>query len=205
MSLTQGEHIFGGVHETGINDLLRAFFTARPRYLHYGTPAFVPVTTVMATSLPALPPIFGLNIQFKINCDPIPTVDITPGGAGSAPLMPGTNEFTVRTNLSFTVLINNGPAITGSLVVLGLCRPFVAVSTPGTGQIGITVIKVEIVDITPDWLESVMEGLVLGILQTVLATVRFPFNTITAGAFGLILLAGPTAETDQIKVRGNAL
>jgi len=204
MSLTQTQHIFGGVHETGINDLLRAFFTARPRYLRYGTPAFVPATTVAATSVAAIP-FFGLNIQFLISCDPIPTVDITPGGVGSAPLMPGTNEFTIRTNLNFTVTINNGPRITGSLVVLALCRPFVAVSTPGTGQIGITVSRVEIVDITPDWLESVVEGLVLGIIQTVVATVRFPFNTITAGAFGLILLAGPTAETDQIKVRGNAL
>jgi len=203
MSLTQGEHIFGGVHETGINDLLRAFFTARPRYLRYGTPAFVPATTVMATNV-AAPSFFGLNIQFQIWAD-LPTVDITPGGPGSAPLMPGTNEFTVKTNLNFTVVINNGPPITGSLAVFALCRPFVAVSTPGTGQIGITVIRIEIVDITPNWLESVVEGLVLGILQTVMANVRVPFNTITAGAFGLILLAGPTAETDQIKVRGNAL
>lgn len=204
MSLTQAEHIFGGVHETGINDLLLAFFRARPRHLRYGTPSFVPATTVMATSVAAIS-FFGLNIQFQIACDPIPTVDVTPGGAGSAPLMPGTNEFTIRTNLNFTVAINNGPRITGSLLVLALCRPFVAVSTPGTGQIGITVSRVEIVDITPNWLESVVEGLVLGIIQTVVATVRFPFNTITAGAFGLILLAGPTAETDQLKVRGNAL
>lgn len=204
MSLTQAQHIFGGVNEAGINDLLQAFFTARPRFLNYGTPQFVPATTVQATSVPAVS-FFGLNIQFMIGCDPIPTVDITPGGAGSTALPPGVNEFTIRTNLNFLVIINNGPRIAGSLQVLGLCSPFVAVSTPGTGQIGITLKKVEIVDITPDPIESIIEGLVLGILQTVLSTVRFPFNTLTAGAFGLILLAGPTAETDQIKVRGNAL
>lgn len=204
MSLTQAQTIFAGVHETGINDLLLAFFRARPRHLRYGTPLFVPATTVMATSVSAIS-FFGLNIQFQIACEPIPTVDITPGGAGSAALMPGVNEFTVRTNLNFTVVINNGPPITGSLLVLGLCGPFIAVSTPGTGQLGIVLKRVEIVDITPNWVESLVEGLVLGILQTVLATVRFPFNTITAGAFGLILLVGPTAETDQIKVRGNAL
>jgi len=203
MSFTQAEHIFGGVHETGINDLLSAFFRARPRYLSYGTPSFVPATTVTATSVAAVS-FFGLNIQFQIVSD-LPTVDITPGGSGSAALPPGTNEFTVRTNLNFTVVINNGAPITGSLLVLGLCGPFVAISTPGTGQIGITLKRVEIVDITPNWVESVVEGLVLGILQTILATVRLPFNTLTAGAFGLILLVGPTAETDQIKVRGNAL
>ena len=204
MSLTQAEHIFGGVHETGINDLLQAFFTARPRYLRYGTPLFVPVTTVAETSVAAIS-FFGLNIQFLITCSPIPTVDITPGGAGSTALPPGVNEFTVRTTLNFTVVINNLPRITGSLQVFGLCEPFVAVSTPGTGQIGITLKRVEIVDITPDPVESLIEGLALGILQTILATVRLPFNTITAGTFGLILLAGPTAETNQIKVRGNAL
>ena len=204
MSLTQAEHVFGGVHETGINDLLQAFFTARPRYLRFGTPLFVPATTVEATSVAAVT-FFGLTIHFLISCSPIPTVDITPGGAGSSALSPGVNEFTIRTNLNFTVVINNLPRITGSLVVLGLCGPFVAISTPGTGQIGITLKRVEIVDITPDPIESLVEGLALGILQTILATVRFPFNTLTAGAFGLILLAGPTAETNQIKVRGNAL
>lgn len=203
MSLTQAEHIFGGVHETGINDLLQAFFTARPRHLRYGTPMFVAATTVAGTSMPAIN-FFGLNIQFLITC-PIPTVDITPGGAGSSALPPGVNEFTVRTTLNFTVVVNNLPQIIGALQVLARCSPFVAISTPGTGQIGITLKKVEIVDITPDPVESLIEALALGILQTILATARFPFNTITVGAFGLILLAGPTAETDQIKVRGNAL
>lgn len=204
MSLTQAETIFGGVHETGINDLLQAFFTARPRYLRYGTPLFEPVTTVAATSVAAIN-FFGLNIEFLITCNPIPTVDITPGGAASTALVPGVNEFTIRTTLNFIVAINNLPRIRGSLEVLGLCEPFVAVSTPGTGQIGITLKRVEIVDITPDPIETLIEALALGILQTILATVRFPFNTLTMGAFGLILLAGPTAETNQIKVRGNAL
>lgn len=204
MSLTQAEHIFGGVDEAGINDLLRAFFTARPRYLRYGTPQFVTATTVQGTSMPAVP-FFGQNIEYLITCEPIPAVDITPGGAGSAALMPGVNEFTVRTTLNFTVAIANLPRIVGSLEVLALCAPFVAVSTPGNGQIGINVKRIEIVDITPDPVESLIEALALAVLQTVLATVRLPFNTLTMGAFGLILLAGPTAETNQIKVRGNAL
>ena len=204
MSLTQAQNIFGGVDEAGINDLIRAFFTARPRYLTYGTPQFVPATTVQATSVAAVS-FFGLNIELMITCDPLPTVDITPGGAGSAALPPGVNEFTIRTNLNFNVQVNNSSRIAGSLQVLGLCAPFVAVSTPGTGQIGITLKRVEIVDITPEPVEALVEALALGVLRTILANVRFPFNTLTMGAFGLILLAGPTAETNQLKVRGNAL
>ncbi|HSS20243.1 MAG TPA: hypothetical protein VLL54_09220 [Pyrinomonadaceae bacterium] len=204
MSLTQAQTIFGGIHETGVNDLLTAFFRARPRYLRFGTSLFVPATSVMATNVPTVT-FFGQTVHFQVLASPIPAVDIVPGSAASSALMPGVNEFTIRTNLTFSVSINNGPVISGPLQVFGLCEPFVAVSTPGTGQIGITLKRVEIVDITPGWLESVVEALVLGVLQTMLATMRLPFNTITAGAFGLILLAGPIAETDQIKVRGNAL
>ncbi len=31
MSLTETEEVFGGVHEDALNDLVRAFFGARPR------------------------------------------------------------------------------------------------------------------------------------------------------------------------------
>ena len=128
MSLTQAEHIFGGVHETGINDLLQAFFTARPRQLNYGTPMFVAATTAAATSVPAIN-FFGLNIQFLIG-SPIPTVDITPGGAGSAALPPGVNEFTVRTTLN--CVVSAMPTVPVALappygVTLRVCAPVAAV------------------------------------------------------------------------------
>lgn len=32
VSLTEAEHLFAGLHETGANDLLHAFFTARPHH-----------------------------------------------------------------------------------------------------------------------------------------------------------------------------
>ena len=92
-----------------------------------------------------------------------------------------------------------------NLGVIALCHPLVISSAPGSGQIGIGLDQVEIVDIKPDDLETLVECLLKMILQAVLSNFRLPFNTITAGAFGLILLAGPLAEQDQIKVRGNAL
>lgn len=89
--------------------------------------------------------------------------------------------------------------------MVGLCEPVVLNSSPGTGEIGIKVKRVEIVDIAPESLESIVECVILMMLQAALANLRLPFNVLTAGAFGLILLVGPVAETDQIKVRGNAL
>ena len=218
MSFTQVEHLFAGVDELGINDLLQAFFTARPRHLIYGTPALVPVTTVAATSIPALafPGIPG-GIQFAFVFS-IPTVDINPDSSGgTAVLIPGAGEFTVTTTVRifFQCGSRKSPKdqidrgrptfLETELRVVGLCQPVVISSLPGTGEIGIQVKRVEIVDIRPDSLESIVECLMLMILQSVLANVRLPFNALTAGAFGLILLAGPVAEADQIKVRGNAL
>lgn len=218
MSFTQTESLFAGVHELGINDLFQAVFRARPHYLNYGTPTFVPVTTAVLTSIPALafPGVPG-GIQFAIAFS-IPTVDIVPDNSGgTAALIPGPGEFTVTTTV--TIFFQCGTQgrpndlsgavrpiiLQTSLQVVGLCEPIVLSPSPGTGEIGIKLKRVEIVDITPDTLESIVECLILMMLQAVLANVRLPFNVLTAGAFGLILLVGPVAETDQIKVRGNAL
>ena len=218
MSFTQAEHLFAGVHELGINDLLLAFFRARPHHLNYGTPIFVPATTVAATSIPSLtfPGIPG-GVQFFISFS-IPTVDINPDNSGgTAAIIPGPGEFTISTRVTIffqcgTQRNPHDPGGSGTphllqttLQVVGLCEPFVISSAPGTGVIGIRLKRVEIVDITPDTLESIVECLILMMLQAVLGNVRLPFHTLTAGAFGLILLVGPNAETDQIKVRGNAL
>jgi len=201
MSHTQRQTLFAGVHESGINDLLRAFFTARPRFLNYGTaPTFVAATNVNATNVPAIP--FGnTTLQYRIVVG-MPSVDITPGGGGT-PIAPGPGEFIVSTGITLTVAIGN---VTFPAVPLGIharCSPVVLSSSPGVGTIAVS--EVELVDITPAGLETIVEGAMLAFMQMVLSNVTLPFNTLTVGAFGLILLAGPLAETNQIKVRGNAL
>jgi len=217
MSLTQAETVFGSVHELGIDDLFKEFFAARPRYLNYGTPVFVPLTTVNATAIPAVnfPGVPG-GIQFSLQFS-IPTTDIHPPTV-AAPLTPGPGQFTVQTTVTMRMMCGSqrqdhpagtapGPIsiLKANLSVIALCHPIVISSAPGSGQIGIGLDQVEVVDIKPDDLETLVECLLKMILQAVLSNFRLPFNTITAGAFGLILLVGPLAEQDQIKVRGNAL
>lgn len=217
MSFTKGENVFAGVNERGINSLLTAFFTARPHYLNYGTPHFAPTTTVNVTSIPpvSIPGILS-GIEFAISFQ-IPTVDINPDSSGgTSPLPPGTGKFTIKTQVTISLLCvsrgenmhdvrQRGTVLTTSLGVFALCAPFVINSAPGTGEIGIRLERAELVDITPDALESIVECLIENILQSVLSNVHLPFNTLTLGAFGLILKAGPDAEEDQVKVRGDIL
>lgn len=215
MSFTQNEQLFAGIHELGINDLLAAFFGARPRYLNYGTVPFVSYTSAAETNIPVIefPGIF-LGIDYAITFS-VPTVDIYPDSSGgTSAVIPGPGQFTIKTEVTISLLCRGvrgavsdqpGKVIKTRLRVFGLCRPWVVNSAPGSGEITIFLDRVEIVDITPNQLEQIIECLIFMMLQVALLHVRLPFNAFTAGAFGLILLVGPEADTDQIKVRGNAL
>lgn len=76
MSLTETETVFASVHEDALNDVLTAFCTDRPRYLVYGSPSFVPVTTVAETTMEAIgfPGVPG-GIQWRVRLS-IPRVDL---------------------------------------------------------------------------------------------------------------------------------
>jgi hypothetical protein len=76
MSLTETEEVFAGIHENALNDLLAAFCTDRPRHLVYGSPSFVPATTVAETTMPAIgfPGVPG-GIQWRVRLT-IPRVDL---------------------------------------------------------------------------------------------------------------------------------
>ena len=209
MSLTQAEHLFGGFHELGINDLLKAVFLARPRYLNYMTHGWLSSSTPMTTSISSIPlsipPLGTVMVDFQVLITPMPKVDINPGGTPAH--LPGVGEFVIKTGVTLSQVKFGSITLPGylSFDVYAFCTPVVTNSSPGTGQIGINLNKVEIDGLPSGLLGGIISSLILLLLQGVFANVHIPFNTITAGAFGLILLVGPTAETDQFKVRGNAL
>ena len=76
-------------------------------------------------------------------------------------------------------------------------------TSTGEDAIAFAVDAVEIVEIKPDDLESVLECLLFMILQAVLAQIRLPLRALRAGAFQLTLTVGPLIEDDQVKMRGN--
>jgi hypothetical protein len=97
MSLTEAQEVFAGVHEDAINDVLTAFCTDRPRYLVYGSPAFVPVTTVAETAMAAIafPGVPG-GIQWRLRLS-IPHIDLfKQSGPLPPPLSLGPNQYSAE-------------------------------------------------------------------------------------------------------------
>jgi hypothetical protein len=79
------------------------------------------------------------------------------------------------------------------------------VSTWVNGQqaIGFAVDSVEIVDIEPNALESVLECLLLMILRSVLATFSLPVTALELDAFTLTPTEGPLIDVNRVLARGD--
>jgi hypothetical protein len=221
MSLTETEQVFAGVSEDAVNDLMTAIFTARPRYLNYGTSLFVPATTASVTQVSAIafPGVPG-GIHYAVSFT-VPRVDFHPDSSGgTSPLPPGLGQFTLTTTVRLVIACTrrqrdegqptthvpppNVVPIATALEVIARGRPTVRYfGVPGSGEVGLLVEEVEIVDITPDSLESVVECLIRMLLQAVVANLQIPFSALSMGAFQLILVRGPEMEQDQVQLYGN--
>lgn len=228
MSLTQLEHVFASIDENALNDLLRASFNARPRYLRYGSPAFVPATNVTATQMPAiafpgLPGGIDWSVRFELprvdlyqQTDPLPPQLSFPVGG-----------FSLRTRVQLCVNCvtrrddrGNGSAGgkdgNGGKGPNGLgevtCTALGVFATghldswndaSGNGEVRLRVDAVELVDITPDSLESVLECLIRMLLDAALSQVHLPLQALRAGAFQLLVTQGPSIDDDRLFARGN--
>jgi hypothetical protein len=237
MSLTETANVFASIHETALNDVIRAFCTDRPRYLVYGSPSFVPATTVAETSMAAIafPGVPG-GIQWRVRLS-VPRVDLFKPSATLppelTPMPPG--SFSVRLGVELCldcrrIRIDPKPPrgkpgekghdgrkpnepgrAVHPLQELTCCRLEVlalghlehVMTTTGEDAIALAVDRIEIVDVAPGELESVMECLLFMILQAVLAEIRLPLRALRAGAFSLSVTQGPLIEDDQVKARGS--
>ena len=233
MSLTEAENVFGGIHEDALNDLLTAFFTARPRHLRYGSPGFVAATNVNETQMGAIPfPGVPGGIDWAVSLT-IPVVDLHKQTLALPPelqLNPG--ALSVRTVVTLCLGCRHvrvdpkppKPPREGNnreddrredhgrrevhetccrLEVYAVAHLEQVFTSSGERAVVIAVDAVEIVDIRPDELETILECLLLMILRAVLANARLPLRALRAGAFTLTLLRGPEVEDDQVKVYGS--
>jgi len=232
MSLTESANVFASIHESALNDLLTAFFTDRPRYRVYGSASFVPATTVAETNMPSIPfPGVPGGIQWRITLT-IPRVDLFKQSSPLPPqltLSPG--EFSARLGVELCldchrIKIDPRPprkpgegrqhddqrppvdrhpvreATCCRLEVFAVGHLEHVLTSLGEDAVALAVDAVEIVDVAPDRLESVLECLLFMILQAVLADVRLPLRALRVGAFQLSVTQGPLIEDDQIKARG---
>ncbi len=232
MSLTETEEVFASIHEDALNDLFSAFCSDRPRYLVYGSPAFVPTTTVAETTMPAIafPGVPG-GIQWRIRLT-TPHIDLFKQSSPLPPelsLAPGEFSASVGVELCLDcrrIKIDprpprgkpgerqpddRRPDDRHPLEELTCCKlelfaighlQHVLTST-GEDAIALAVDAVEIVDIKPGEVESLLECLLFMILQAVLAEIRLPLRALRVGAFQLTPIVGPLIEDDQVKMRGN--
>ena len=225
MSLTQAQHVFASIHESALNDLLSAFFNARPRYLRYGSPAFVPSTNVTATQMaaiafPGLPGGIDWAVRFSTpridlfkQSDPLPPqLTLPPGG------------FSLRTDVELCVNcvhrrddkntgashdnacnqgLGQGQVTCTKLAVFAIGHMDSWNDSSGNGEISLRVDAVELVDITPNSLESVLECVIRMLLDAVLSQVHLPLAALRAGAFHLAVTQGPLIEDDHVLARGN--
>lgn len=218
MSFTQTNHLFAGVGETAINTFLKAFLTARPHHINYGTSIFVPTTTAAATNVPTIsfPGIPG-GIHYLVRFS-IPVVDFFPPD-GPGPLPPGPGELNLRVDARLTLNCIKwsdlgkdrqpvGQPLTTALTVWAKGKPDARYFSPGVGDIGFVLEEVKIpvlacVGGKPDSFEAIVECLLRMVLQGLLEGLRIGFNALTIGFVKLILQRGPEISDDQVKLWGD--
>ena len=180
MSLTRTSGAYAGVHEDGVNDFVAAFFISRPRYLRWGSPAFVSATSVTETQIPAIPP-FG--IEYLIEFDQ-PVLDLHPDTKGFD-LPPGPNQFALQIKLRLTVGCHRkrrNPQ-DEQPILIDPTSTELAVCARGTlirlgNDIRLVVDEVQVKDIHPNSLGDVLSCLLRTILQEAVNDLRIPYRSI---------------------------
>lgn len=227
MSLTEADEVFASIHESALNDFIHAFFSARPRYRRYGSPAFVPVTTVSQTQMGAIPLPGGGTVDWRVSFE-IPQIDLFKKDMPLPPqlsLSPG--QFSLRTAVELCINCavgkddhsedkrkddrgkgdrprnSLGEVVCTKLGVFALGHLDSWHNSNGDGEVRLRLDALELVDITPDSLESVLECLIRMVLDAALKQVVLPIRALRAGAFQLIVTRGPDIADDRIKVFGD--
>ena len=227
MSLTETSEVFVAVEESALNDLITAVCTTRPHLLHYGSPAFVPASSTSATQMAPIPFPGSPGLQWSVELT-IPQLDLFKEDLPLPPeLSLGPGQFSVSTVVQLCVDCasrgkgdepkddrgdqwpdnrdNWGKARNPMCCRLGVFAIGHLVTTWVGGQqaIGFAVDSVEIVDIEPNALESVLECLLLMILRSVLADMSLPVTALQLDAFTLTPTEGPLIDVDRVLARGN--
>jgi hypothetical protein len=228
MSLTETSGVFASAHESALNDVVVAITSARPHLLSYGSPAFTPASTVNDTQMPAIGFPGTGGIEWHVRFSP-PEVDLYDQDTPLPPqLTLPKGALSVHTKVELCVDCTRGGATdTGKpdpanrddrrwqegkgrtvhplCCVLEIFAVGHLVGTTADGQpaVALALDAVEIVDIAPDDLESVLECLLGTILRAVLATIRLPLAALRAGMFTLTPTQLPAIDADTVSIRGN--
>ena len=205
MSLTQTSGVFAGVHEDGINDFVTAFFNSRPRYLRWGSPAFVPATSISETRIPAIPP---FNIEYLVELEQ-PRLDLYPDTFGFG-LPPGRNQFSLEIKVKLTVGCqskprdpkdDNIPRVEPISTDLVLCAR--GHFERQASELVLIVDDVVVKDIRPESLGVVLSCMLRMIVQEMLRDLRIPYRSVFIGIGTLAPVGGITIDNDTASAFAN--
>jgi len=209
MSLTQSDSLFAALHEGGANDITQAFFRARPRLLNYGSPLFIPATTVAGTSMPRIsfPGVPG-GLEWAVRFT-VPIVDFHPDSSGGMPppltLPPG--RFSLRSTVTLWMFCGRRGESVDRVVETSLdlwaVGSLLVRNVDGTSTVGFRVDAVELAGVLPETLGAFLECMIRMMINAALAPLNIPLKAMTAGAFTLVLTRGPLIETDQVEIWGH--
>jgi len=188
----------------------------------------VPATSVSQTQMAPIPLPGGGSIDWRISFE-IPRIDLYKESTplpSSLTLQPG--QFSLQTRLQLCINCvkrkddhreergkedsreKRGKSAgdrerdsLGSVVCTDLRVFAVGHLDSSSTKIRLRVDAVELVDITPDTLESVLECLIRMVLDSALMKIELPIPALRAGAFHLAVTRGPEIADDRIKVFGD--
>lgn len=206
MSHTLTHHAFAGLSEEGANDLLEAFFTARPHYLVYGSPPFVTANSASTTMVSpiAAPPLLASPIPFLVRFS-IPTLDLyPPDGPLPAPLTLNPGQFAARTTLELTILCGRKERMSTSLDLWAVGRLITTQQSGGTVAVGFEADEVAVTNVMPATLRDILDCILLEVLRGILSSVSIPLPALSAGFFSLAIEQGPEIDPDVIDAWGDA-
>lgn len=215
MSLTGSHHAFASIDEHGVNVVLRAFFTARPHFLHYGSTPFVAASSLTETQVPtiAFPGVPG-GISYAVDLT-VPFVDLyPPDGPLPPPLVLGSDHLSITTTATITLGCSMAKGrqtgekgsvqpVSTKLKVIAIGHPKSVYFSPGVGYVTFHVDEVLIPDVEPATLRAVLDCLLEMILNAVLSNLKLPFTVIDVNFFKIVLEAGPTIADNQIELWGD--
>lgn len=173
MSLTQKATVYGAVHENALNDVLQALIAARPAYVTFSSATMQPIQ---------LPGIGG--VDWEVSFTDV-HVDL------------GQGDVHLTSSLDLKVQLPAGPKDI-NLGVVATAHPE-AIGDVLTFRLD----ALELVDITPDSLESLLEEVIKALLGGFLAQVQIPLRNLLPPSVPLRLAGAPVIADDQIKIYAN--
>jgi hypothetical protein len=230
MALTQGHHVFAGLHEDAVNKVIRAFRLARPKYFFYACPPLGSgVPGIDFWVIPPLP-IPGTNSGMPISVRIAEAhVEFTPAQSGlqlPPPLALGPNQFALLATIEVCFLCGalqkmpvpreeerereshrpdprqNEGRTHRDCTKLSIWAIGHPISTPNSqGGRDIGLHIDRILIREVGALESLLQCYSETMLNSLLDALRYPVERFALGAFGFLgLVDGPFIADNQLKV-----